>query len=127
MFHCNKRVFVPTYNKNIMEMVEIHNIEDYNNLPMTKWNIRQPNLDENRENAINVGLDLILMPGVAFDKQNCGRCGHGMGYYDKYLTRLFEKYPRNSIKLFGLAFEEQLVDTLPLEDHDVPLDSIISP
>lgn len=75
------------------------------------------------------GLDLILLPGVAFTKRG-GRCGHGMGYYDKFLERLFTagQTPRDKVKLIGLAFAEQMVDAkeLPLDDNDVMLDEVIT-
>jgi hypothetical protein len=52
----NQKVFVPTYNGNTMEMMKIDNIADYNNLPTTKWNIKQPNFDDKcRENAMVTG------------------------------------------------------------------------
>lgn len=71
------------------------------------------------------------MPGVAFTKSG-GRCGHGMGYYDKYLERFFQKYPQqstgnNKTLLYGLAFREQIVDEnqLPLDKYDYPLDLVL--
>lgn len=73
------------------------------------------------------GLDLVLLPGVAFTKQ-CGRCGHGMGYYDKFLERLFASgCTRDRVKLIGVSFREQIVDEsdLPLDHNDVVLDQVI--
>lgn len=72
------------------------------------------------------------MPGVAFTKSG-GRCGHGMGFYDKYLDRYFQKYPQQSIGnnktlLYGLAFQEQIVDEnqLPLDKFDYLLDLVLN-
>lgn len=52
-----------------------------------------------------------------------------MGYYDKFLNRLFATAgcTRDKVTLVGLAFKEQIVDekTLPLDDHDVVLDQVI--
>lgn len=78
-------------------------------------------------------LDLILLPGVAFTKTG-GRCGHGRGYYDKFLARYFEKYPMKSLNnadktiLIGLAFKEQVIDSdkLPLDPNDYPLDLVLT-
>lgn len=69
----------------------------------------------------------MLLPGVAFTKRG-GRCGHGMGYYDKFLERLFAKHDRGKVILVGLAFAEQMVNEsdLPLEENDVILDQIIT-
>lgn len=67
------------------------------------------------------------MPGVAFT-ESCGRCGHGMGYYDKFLARLIEKSGRDNVKLIAVAFKEQLVpdDELPMDATDVRLDAVIT-
>lgn len=55
LFSKEKEVFVPRYHGKNMEMVKLYSMEDYNNLPLTKWNIKQPNLKENRENALEAG------------------------------------------------------------------------
>jgi len=59
-------------------------------------------------------IDLIVVPGLAFDK-SCHRLGQGGGYYDRYL-------PKCRGTTIGLAFDCQVVDDLPLEDHDIQLD-----
>lgn len=42
-----------------MEMVKLDSMEDYDKLPLTKWNIKQPDLRENRENALETGGYII--------------------------------------------------------------------
>lgn len=64
-------------------------------------------------------LDLILVPGVAFDLQG-GRLGRGKGYYDQLLGAL------HGAK-FGVAFDQQVVDEVPMVPHDVRLDCILTP
>lgn len=74
------------------------------------------------------GLDLVLLPGVAFTAKG-GRCGHGMGYYDKFLQSLFDSgCTRDKVKLVGIAFKEQLVaeQDLPLDKTDIVLDQVIT-
>ncbi len=64
-------------------------------------------------------VDLILVPGVAFT-QNGARLGHGKGHYDRLLAQT------SAIKV-GLAFTEQIAETLPQEAHDIPLNFILTP
>ena len=71
-----------------------------------------PRLSTNR-------LDLILVPGVAFDLRG-GRLGRGHGYYDRLLSGL-QGYR------CGVAFDEQIVDRVPLEPHDALLNCILTP
>lgn len=63
-------------------------------------------------------MDLIIVPGLAFDSRG-HRIGYGKGHYDKLLksTRGYK---------VGLAFDEQVLETVPDETHDVPLDLIIT-
>jgi len=64
-------------------------------------------------------LDLVLVPGVAFSP--CGaRLGRGRGFYDRLLRRV-------SGRKIGVAFDEQIVEAIPSEAHDEPVDGIITP
>jgi 5-formyltetrahydrofolate cyclo-ligase len=65
-------------------------------------------------------LDLVVVPGVAFDRHG-GRTGHGMGYYDRLLHRV-----RPDTSLVALAFECQLFDAVPMHARDVFMDKIIT-
>ena len=64
-------------------------------------------------------LDLVLVPGVAFDLQG-RRLGRGKGFYDQMLASV-----RGTT--CGVAFDEQIVDTIPVEPHDVHLNCILTP
>ena len=64
-------------------------------------------------------LDLILVPGVAFDLHG-RRLGRGKGYYDQLLGEL-----RGTT--CGVAFDQQIVDEIPVAPHDVRLDCILTP
>lgn len=73
-------------------------------------------------------LDVILMPAVAFTPDG-HRLGHGMGYYDKYLHSYFTRFPNSNqhqTVLIGLAFREQIVDNLPIDENDWKLDIVLS-
>ena len=64
-------------------------------------------------------LDLVLVPGVAFDWHG-RRLGRGRGYYDRLLAAV-------SGKTCGVAFDQQRVAAIPVEPHDVPLNCILTP
>jgi 5-formyltetrahydrofolate cyclo-ligase len=64
-------------------------------------------------------LDLVLVPGVAFDSQG-HRLGRGKGFYDRLLIQV------RGVKC-GIAFDEQLVDAIPAEAHDVRMNFILTP
>ena len=72
------------------------------------------------ENAPKVEPDVILMPLLGFDKHGT-RLGYGGGYYDRTLSTM-SKRP----KLVGLAFTAQEYPEIPREDHDVPLDAVVT-
>ena len=63
-------------------------------------------------------IDIVLVPGLAFDHAK-NRLGRGKGYYDRFLAKL----PRG-VKTFGLAFDFQIVKSLPVTELDIPLTRI---
>lgn len=64
-------------------------------------------------------IDLVIVPGVAFDRTGC-RLGRGGGYYDRYLARCPRAFR------IGLTFAATLVDKLPCEATDITVPVIIS-
>ena len=65
-------------------------------------------------------LDLILIPGLAFDHLG-GRLGYGRGYYDRFLSQT----PGSALR-YGLAFESQLWREIPMDEHDVRMDYVVT-
>lgn len=55
MFRLEKMVFVPTYQGTKMKMVRLRDMNEYEGLPLTKWNIKQPDFKESREDAMTNG------------------------------------------------------------------------
>lgn len=70
---------------------------------------------------------LILIPGLAFAR-NGDRLGKGAGYYDRFLTEFLAAYPgrRAEITLAGACHEFQIVDRVPTESHDIPVDCLLT-
>jgi 5-formyltetrahydrofolate cyclo-ligase len=65
-------------------------------------------------------IELILVPGLAFDK-NGGRLGYGAGYYDRFFCEV-----RAEVKKIAVAYSFQVVDEVPMEEHDVLIDHIVT-
>lgn len=156
-----KQVYVPYLYKTpfpldespprIMDMVRLRDIQDYESLRRDKWGI--PSIDastvDERQWILGGGaeashldstLDLILVPGVAFDIDpqtgRLRRLGHGKGFYDFFIKRLTEStasldHGRTSpTVLCGLALSEQFLPQdfetpVPVAPHDKVLDGVV--
>lgn len=122
---------------NLMDMLSLLSHADYKSLEPDSWGI--PSIPENsvllRRNCLDhEGLDLIVMPGVAFD-EGFRRLGHGKGYYDHFLARYKQLVDSKGIKsgmnmplLVALALKEQVFEdeTVPVDQSDWPMDIIIT-
>jgi 5-formyltetrahydrofolate cyclo-ligase len=64
-------------------------------------------------------IDLVVVPGLAFD-ENGRRLGRGKGYYDRFLSLL----PRDC-RSIGVAFDFQILPSVPVADHDVNVHTVI--
>ncbi len=98
-------------------------LEDINELLPGTWGILEP--PESRwsetDKKVDVSeLDLIMAPGVAFDR-NGGRLGNGAGYYDRLLQKI-----RKDTVVTAVCFESQLCKQVEMEVHDVYMDKIIT-
>ncbi|KAK6533875.1 hypothetical protein TWF281_005222 [Arthrobotrys megalospora] len=147
-FEQGKQVFIPFTHKatsapmqgedpkpSVMDMVSLGSLEDYQGLKRNSWGIPTPTRKslETRKNCIDevkngkAGLDLIVMPGVAFDSE-CRRLGHGKGYYDYFLRRYSEEAGGKMPFTVGVALKDQLLDppaSVPVGDKDWSLDMIL--
>lgn len=65
-------------------------------------------------------IDLVIVPGVVFDLMKY-RIGYGAGYYDRFLTKL-----STDCVTVGIAYDLQIVDRIPAENHDIPMDKVIT-
>ena len=78
-------------------------------------------IDSGRFPIVPAGaLDMIIVPLVAFDRAGA-RLGYGGGCYDRYLPTVLP-----ACHVIGIAFDEQRVDRIPIDAHDLPLPNIIS-
>lgn len=98
--------------------LEIYEIKDLSELASGYQNIPEPNVPENRRVMQVSDIDLIIVPGVAFDDQ-CNRLGYGKGFYDKMLSE-------KSSPAIALSYEEQIVNSVPAQPHDIKMDIIVT-
>jgi 5-formyltetrahydrofolate cyclo-ligase len=115
-----KRIVVPYCVNNELELFLLNSMDE---LAVGMYKILEPRgeLRGLAEKKIAPGdLDLIMVPGVAFDRTG-GRMGHGKGYYDRLL-----QHARPDTPLIALAFECQLFPEIPTQAHDIFMDKIIT-
>lgn len=157
-----KKVFVPYLHKakspspdrprSVMDMVNLLSVSDYDSLTRDSWGIPTIGADtvDQREHILenstkeSGGLDIVLMPGVAFDiDPKTGfvrRLGHGKGFYDFFLHRYKQirgshvegpsTSPGTDVLLYGLALEEQFLgsstsSSVPVGEHDSLLHGLV--
>jgi 5-formyltetrahydrofolate cyclo-ligase len=120
-FQTNKHVFIPRYSSTSMDMVRVYSLDDLDSLPMTKWNIRQPSLDDNNREIATNNIDLIIVPGLGFSLDGA-RLGHGKGFYDRYLSTL-----NTHSYTIGLAFRQQMIENniIPMLLTDIRINEIL--
>ena len=116
--HAGKVICVPRLlsSYGFMEAVRLRCMKDI--IVSGKLGLRQPNHNAT-ELVLPESIDLVLVPGVAFDL-NGNRLGMGAGYYDRFLPSA-----QNAI-FAGVAWDFQIVSTVPHEDHDIALDFLVT-
>ncbi|MEW6215152.1 MAG: 5-formyltetrahydrofolate cyclo-ligase [Nitrospirota bacterium] len=113
-----KRVVVPKVDKE-RHRLRLYEIKDVSELSSGYMGIPEPSLLDER--LVNLDdIDLVIIPSVVFDYSG-NRLGYGAGYYDILLSEMKRKIP-----FIALAYEEQIVDSIPSELHDVKVDIIIT-
>lgn len=83
------------------------------------WGIREPRL-KGLEEADPLAIDLVLVPGAAFDRLG-NRLGYGGGYYDRFFGRLRPVVPR-----VALAFATQVLTEVPVDLHDQKMGILVT-
>lgn len=86
-------------------------------LEVVYFNLKEPNVDKTQF-IHNEQIDLLIVPGLAFTRKG-ERIGFGGGYYDRFLANFVNSY-------IVLAFECQLVENIPMEEHDIRIPKIIT-
>ena len=115
-----KRIVVPYCVDGELELFWLESMDE---LELGMYRILEPTESMRtveRKRLQPTDLDLVMGPGVAFDR-NGGRTGHGKGYYDKLL-----QHARLDAPLIALSFECQLFEKIPAESHDIFMDKVVT-
>ena len=116
-WQADKTVLMPkvTLEPRRMSAVQVRSFED--DFTVGAFGIREP---AGAEAWPVDGIDLIVVPALAYDR--CGnRLGKGGGFYDRFLA-----LPSRRGVPCGLGFDEQLLDEVPTDDHDQPIDMVVT-
>ena len=103
--------------------LELFRLESMDELEVGMYRILEPRdeLRSVKSKRVEVDeLDLVMVPGVGFDSRGA-RMGHGKGYYDKLL-----EHARSDAPLVALAFECQMFPEIPVQEHDIFMDKVIT-
>ncbi len=105
-------------------------VDDLGALAPARFGLWEPSVEAREERRSTspgeaLGIDLVLVPGVGFDRQG-RRLGFGMGYYDRALAPL---RGLSSPRRIGICFAEALdpeEGSIPTDEHDVPMHAVLS-
>lgn len=113
-----KRVILPKVDRKNSRL-KLYEIKGISELQRGYMWILEPSVPEERLRGLN-DIDLIIIPGAAFDVHG-NRLGYGAGFYDIALSEM-----ENKILIVAPAYEEQIVEGIPPELHDIRVDKIIT-
>jgi 5-formyltetrahydrofolate cyclo-ligase len=112
-------LYLPYTRKDIIDLgtAEINDLNS--DLKDGVYGVQEP-ITKIRNEAVPEDLDLIIVPGACFTRDGY-RIGYGGGYYDSFLA----KHAAGALKV-GFCYDRFIVDSIPVEEHDVPVDIIIT-
>lgn len=108
-----KKVYAPRVKGVKLTLHEVNSLEE---LKPGYMGILEP--DEKAVETSPEKIQLILVPAVAFTPDG-KRLGRGGGHYDRLL-------PKTNAYKIGLAYREQIISELPIQEHDIPVDEVIT-
>jgi 5-formyltetrahydrofolate cyclo-ligase len=114
-----KRVVVPLVDASAVSMIPLQIQDPEKDLVPGYYGIPEPDPQKSRP-VVAREIDAAIIPGSVFDI-NGGRLGYGGGYYDRFLVN-----DAPQAKRVGFAFEMQVVENVPVQPHDQPLDILIT-
>ncbi|MBO7310483.1 MAG: 5-formyltetrahydrofolate cyclo-ligase [Clostridia bacterium] len=108
-------VFYPISHTDVLNLT-FHKITSLGELKVSTYGIKEP--PEDFAKYAGCPTTVCLVPALAFDSFGA-RIGYGKGYYDRFLSDFCGKS-------FGIVFHDLFLDKLPTDEHDIPVDLIIT-
>ncbi len=108
-----KKVYIPVTDKENIS-ISLSLIKDMN-FTVGAYGIPEPRAVEIRDFS---EPEIILVPGIAFDKEY-NRIGFGMGYYDRFLNTA-------AAKKVGICYDFQIAASIPCDTHDIKMDKVVT-
>ena len=118
-----KKAYLPVMSESKQYHIDFYAYNKGQKLKSNPYGITEPETSGDKIEPWK--LDLVLLPLVAFD-QFCNRIGRGAGFYDRCFAFANELPNSNRPILVGLAYSDQLIDTIPSQPWDVAMDYIIT-
>jgi 5-formyltetrahydrofolate cyclo-ligase len=105
----------------------LHRLRSFDGLRAGAYGIMEPDSELAPQLGEDVVPELVLVPGLAFDR-NGGRMGYGGGYYDRFWQEMTLRSLREGKRTLwlGASFEAQLRDKVPAQDHDLRLNGVVT-
>jgi len=114
-----RRVAVPVHLHGVVQPQIFAEISSLDELVPSRFGVPQPPREAARF-LPTAAIPVFLVPGLAFDPSG-RRLGYGLGFYD----RAFAAAAPGALKI-GLAFELQVLESVPADPHDVPMDFVVT-
>ncbi len=121
----DKQIVIPYCTKDSQgdNHLGLWHLEDFSELSAGTWGILEPPQQRWGETGKEISpeqIDMVIVPGVAFDRQ-CGRLGNGAGYYDRLFAHLAAQ-----CKLIAMGFDSQIFEHILMQEHDVYMHAVIT-
>lgn len=112
-----KNIILPRVHDRKLKLFYVDNLKKQ--LERGAYGIMEPTTGLCRPAKIS-DIDLVIVPGVVFDK-NLNRLGYGGGFYDRLLPLI-----PAGVKKIALCFDIQVIDSIPVAEHDIKVDILIT-
>lgn len=120
LIEAGKKIYAPRCSQEHNRRMDFYEVSDLSDLSPGYCGIAEP-CSNSSKLYVNTGPSVCILPGLAFDLKG-QRLGYGQGFFDRYLSEL----PGPKPLLIGFAYDFQVVDALPGDKWDIPVDAVVT-